>query len=57
VTNVSGQAHAQNFHVRCNIEKMKIEVTGEGKSRRKAEQVAAEKAIIQVEQVYGKKAV
>ncbi|NOQ90031.1 MAG: ribonuclease III [Gammaproteobacteria bacterium] len=57
VTNISGQAHAQNFHVRCNIEKMKIEVTGEGKSRRKAEQVAAEKAILQVEQAYKEKTV
>ncbi len=54
VTNISGQAHAQVFHVRCIIEKMKIEVNGEGKSRRKAEQVAAEKAITQVEASYRK---
>jgi len=32
-------------------------VTGEGKSRRKAEQVAAEKAIILVEASYRKKVV
>jgi ribonuclease-3 len=56
VTTISGQAHAQKFHVRCNIEKMQIEVTGEGKSRRKAEQVAAEKAITQVETAYRKQA-
>lgn len=55
VTNITGQAHAQIFHVKCSIEKMKIEVTGEGKSRRKAEQIAADRAIIQVEQGFGKK--
>ncbi|MBT8119492.1 MAG: ribonuclease III [Gammaproteobacteria bacterium] len=50
VTNITGQAHAQVFHVKCNIDEMKIEVTGEGKSRRKAEQIAAKKAIIEVMQ-------
>ncbi len=54
VTDISGQAHAQKFHVKCTIEKMNIEVNGEGKSRRKAEQVAAEKAITQVDEYYGK---
>ena len=55
VTNITGQAHAQVFHVKCSIEKMKIEVTGEGKSRRKAEQVAAGRAIVQVEESFGNK--
>ena len=55
VTNITGQAHAQVFHVKCNIEKMKIEVTGEGKSRRKAEQIAAGRAIIKVEANFGNK--
>lgn len=54
VTKISGQAHAQVFHVKCQIEKMNIEVNGEGKSRRKAEQVAAEKAIAEVESFYEK---
>jgi ribonuclease-3 len=54
VTKISGQAHAQVFHLKCIIEKMNIEVEGEGKSRRKAEQVAAEKAIPAVELYYGK---
>ena len=53
VVNITGQAHAQVFHVKCTIDKLKIDVNGEGKSRRKAEQVAAEKAIIQVEVNYG----
>lgn len=55
VTSITGQAHAQMFHVSCTIEKMKIEVTGEGKSRRKAEQVAAEKAITRVIEKFNSK--
>jgi len=55
VTNVTGQAHAQIFHVRCNIKPMNIDVSGEGKSRRKAEQVAAEKAIAEVKANFGSK--
>jgi len=55
VFKITGQAHAQVFHVRCSIEKMNIQVDGEGKSRRKAEQVAAEKAIIKVTAHYGSK--
>lgn len=55
VVKITGQAHAQVFHVRCSIEKMNIQVDGEGKSRRKAEQVAAEKAIIKVTAHYGSK--
>jgi len=55
VTNITGQAHAQVFHVRCSIKKMNIEVNGEGKSRRKAEQIAAGRAIALVEEQFGKK--
>ena len=55
VTHVTGQAHAQIFHVRCNIKPMNIDVSGEGKSRRKAEQVAAEKAIAKVKASFGSK--
>jgi ribonuclease III len=49
VEQVTGHAHAQVFHVSCVIDKLGIAVNGEGKSRRKAEQVAAEQAIEQVE--------
>jgi ribonuclease-3 len=52
VINITGQAHAQVFHLKCTIEQMNIEVSGEGKSRRKAEQVAAEKAIAEVESFF-----
>ncbi|MCG6937210.1 MAG: ribonuclease III [Gammaproteobacteria bacterium] len=55
VVDVTGHAHAQIFHVTCSIEKMNIKVTGEGKSRRKAEQKAAEKAIVEVESGFAKK--
>ena len=55
VTDITGQAHAQVFHVKCAIEKMRVEVNGEGKSRRKAEQVAADKAIQRVNENFGKK--
>jgi len=55
VTDITGQAHAQVFHVRCTIDKINIEVSGEGKSRRKAEQVAAEKAIKLVNENFGNK--
>jgi len=55
IANITGQAHAQVFHVRCAIDKMNITVDGEGKSRRKAEQLAAEKAITEVEANFGRK--
>ena len=53
VVKITGHAHAQIFHVLCTIKQMSIDVNGEGKSRRKAEQVAADKAIIRVEEYYG----
>jgi len=55
VSDITGQAHAQVFHVKCSIDKLKIDVTGEGKSRRKAEQIAAEKAIIKVKESFQEK--
>lgn len=54
VIDITGKAHAQIFHLRCTIEQMNIEVKGEGKSRRKAEQIAAEKAIAEVEAYFGR---
>jgi len=53
VSRITGQSHAQIFHVTCSIKQMSIEVNGEGKSRRKGEQVAAEKAITRVEEYFG----
>jgi ribonuclease-3 len=45
VLEVSGKAHKQMFKVECNIEDLACVTTAEGKSRRKAEQAAAELAI------------
>lgn len=55
VVKITGHAHAQLFQVMCNVAQMNIKVTGEGKSRRKAEQKAAEKAIVEVQAKFGKK--
>ena len=55
VTGIAGQSHAQIFQVKCSIKQMSIEVSGEGRSRRKGEQVAADKAITRVEEYFGKK--
>ena len=55
VTKITGKAHAQVFHVNCSIDKLGIEVNGQGKSRRKAEQVAAELAIAQVTSRFSEK--
>ena len=45
VMKVSGKAHDQSFLVECTIKELNIAVQGEGHSRRKAEQIAAEAAI------------
>jgi len=55
VTHITGHAHRQVFHVKCSIKQMSIEVNAEGKSRRKGEQLAANKAIDRVEEYYGNK--
>lgn len=48
VTAVEGEAHAQRFHVQCDIVQLGITALGEGASRRAAEQVAAEAAYQQL---------
>jgi len=45
----SGQAHAQTFHVECQIAALKITTMGQGCNRKTAEQVAAEAALAQLE--------
>lgn len=56
VVDISGQAHAQVFKVQCKVEKLSIDVAGQGRSRRKAEQDAAQQAIEAVEDVFAKQA-
>lgn len=45
---VAGEAHAQTFLVECVVEKLAIRTQGEGTSRRRAEQEAAQQAYTQV---------
>ena len=42
---VTGEAHAREFHVACQLESPAIATEGRGSSRRKAEQVAAGEAL------------
>ena len=44
VKEIGGEAHAQSFHVTCEIEKLGLVTEGRGPSRRAAEQDAAGKA-------------
>ncbi len=46
ITKTEGDQHAQRFFVTCSIDKLAAK--GEGKTRRKAEQVAAEKLLAQL---------
>ncbi len=55
ITHVTGHAHRQIFHVKCSIKQMSIDVNAEGRSRRKGEQLAADKAIVRVEEYFGNK--
>lgn len=48
VLNVTGKAHKQIFKIRCTIEEIDCVTEAEGGSRRKAEQLAAEAAYLQV---------
>lgn len=50
VENVSGEPHAQTFRVSCTIEALGLSATGEGQSRRRAEQEAAQGALERLEQ-------
>jgi ribonuclease-3 len=45
VVEVSGKAHAQSFKVECRMQDPACVTIGEGRSRRKAEQLAAEAAL------------
>lgn len=51
VTQLTGEAHAQLFVVECNIDKLNIRSTGEGTSRRIAEQHAAKNALMALEKI------
>ena len=42
ITNISGEAHQQTFHIMCQIESLNLTAEGSGTSRRNAEQHAAQ---------------
>jgi ribonuclease-3 len=44
-----GQAHAQTFHVECRIDALKLATRGQGPSRKAAEQMAADAALVALE--------
>ena len=49
VTNIGGEAHDQVFYVECVVKPLSIKTSGEGPSRRAAEQAAAAKALEQIQ--------
>lgn len=49
VTDIQGKAHQQTFSVECVIKELKMLTNGNGRSRRIAEQEAAQKAIEKIE--------
>lgn len=49
VTGVSGKSHDQEFTVECRIDTLDCTTLGTGRSRRKAEQIAAQRAIEQLQ--------
>ncbi|MGH8492278.1 MAG: ribonuclease III [Moraxellaceae bacterium] len=48
VTDISGEAHNQSFHVSCEVPGLAVPTQGDGPSRRHAEQEAAAAALIQL---------
>jgi ribonuclease-3 len=48
LTGVAGEAHEQSFTVSCEVAALQVSSAGEGPSRRRAEQVAAERALAQL---------
>lgn len=55
ITEIVGEAHAQTFTVACVIAKLNIRTTGDGISRRAAEQQAAQFALEHITKVQVKK--
>ena len=49
VTHVGGEDHAQTFEVSCEVPALGLAVRGRGSSRRRAEQQAAERMLLQIE--------
>lgn len=54
VERVEGEAHAQLFWVICDVAALRARASGSGSSRRRAEQEAAERVLVQIGQQTGK---
>ena len=48
VDHIEGEAHAQTFHVSCEVTDLKRSSQGKGSSRRRAEQEAAERILLEL---------
>jgi ribonuclease-3 len=48
LTSVVGEAHEQSFTVACEVPALGVAASGEGASRRRAEQLAAERVLAQL---------
>jgi len=55
VTAISGQQHEQTFTVSCKLSELAISAEGEDRSRRRAEQAAAEQVLIELHKLDPKK--
>lgn len=53
VERIEGEPHAQTFHVTCEVPALRLAATGQGSSRRRAEQEAAERILSAVENAVG----
>jgi ribonuclease III len=53
VERVEGEAHAQVFWVICDVIALRVQASGSGSSRRRAEQEAAERVLVQIGQRTG----
>lgn len=49
VDRIEGEAHAQTFHVTCEVAELGLQAQGSGLSRRRAEQEAAERILRDIE--------
>jgi ribonuclease III len=49
---ISGEAHAQHFIMRCAVPSLELSATGDGASRRVAEQVAAQNVFLQLARLW-----
>ncbi len=55
VRRVTGEAHDQWFAVECRLNSLQIQTVGEGSSRRAAEQLAAQAALLAAQQTHPRK--